>query len=57
MTETWEVADVSKWLMSLGIHTDISAKFEDEEINGEALLVLNEDYMKNAKCLLLGSYW
>ncbi|KAM3863885.1 sterile alpha motif domain-containing protein 9-like [Diretmus argenteus] len=45
-TEKWSEADVSSWLRTFGVKEQYIKKLFDEEVDGQFLLELNQDYLK-----------
>jgi hypothetical protein len=50
----WSVAQVRAWLLQLGLSPAVSARFEEEEIGGEALLVLRAPELAELGVISLG---
>ncbi|KAM6905582.1 sterile alpha motif domain-containing protein 9-like [Xenentodon cancila] len=45
--QSWTESEVSAWLTSIGVKEQYVKKLYEEEVNGQTLLALNEDFLKN----------
>ncbi|XP_063759835.1 sterile alpha motif domain-containing protein 9-like [Eleginops maclovinus] len=50
----WSESQVSTWLRSLGVKEPYIEKLYEEEVNGQILLTLDEDFLKTKICMKLG---
>ncbi|XP_074552058.1 sterile alpha motif domain-containing protein 9-like isoform X2 [Halichoeres trimaculatus] len=52
--EVWTESEVSNWLRSIGVKEQYVEKLFKEEVNGQILLRLNEDFLKTKICMKSG---
>ncbi|XP_029363588.1 sterile alpha motif domain-containing protein 9-like [Echeneis naucrates] len=52
--ENWTEAQVSTWLKSIGVKDHYVKKLYDEEVNGQILLTLDENFLKEKICMKSG---
>ncbi|XP_074553595.1 sterile alpha motif domain-containing protein 9-like [Halichoeres trimaculatus] len=52
--EVWTESQVSAWLRSIGVKEQYIEKLYEEEVNGQILLTLNEDFLKTNICMKSG---
>ncbi|XP_074552064.1 sterile alpha motif domain-containing protein 9-like [Halichoeres trimaculatus] len=52
--EVWTESQVSTWLRSIGVKEQYIEKLYEEEVNGQILLTLNEDFLKTKICMKSG---
>ncbi|GBM62730.1 Polyhomeotic-like protein 3 [Araneus ventricosus] len=50
----WTVQDVFEFIQNLPGYSDYADNFKSQEVDGQALLLLNEDHLKTAMCMKLG---
>ncbi|GBM22180.1 hypothetical protein AVEN_208464-1, partial [Araneus ventricosus] len=48
------VQDVFEFIQNLPGYSDYADNFKSQEVDGQALLLLNEDHLKTAMCMKLG---
>ncbi|XP_038555942.1 sterile alpha motif domain-containing protein 9-like [Micropterus salmoides] len=52
--QNWTESQVSTWLRSIGVKEQYVEKLFDEEVDGQILLALNEDFLKTNICMKSG---
>ncbi|XP_062264987.1 sterile alpha motif domain-containing protein 9-like [Platichthys flesus] len=52
--KNWTETQVSNWLRSIGVNEKYIKKLFEEEVDGEILLSLDEDFLKTKICMKLG---
>ncbi|XP_062264111.1 sterile alpha motif domain-containing protein 9-like [Platichthys flesus] len=52
--KNWTETQVSNWLISIGVNEKYIKKLFEEEVDGEILLSLDEDFLKTKICIKLG---
>ncbi|XP_045898061.1 sterile alpha motif domain-containing protein 9-like [Micropterus dolomieu] len=52
--QNWTESQVSTWLRSIGVKEQYVEKLFDEEVDGQILLALNEDFLKTKICMKSG---
>ncbi|XP_069381318.1 sterile alpha motif domain-containing protein 9-like [Paralichthys olivaceus] len=52
--KNWTETQVSNWLRSIGVNEKYIKKLFEEEVDGEILLTLDEDFLKTKICMKLG---
>ncbi|KAM6966262.1 sterile alpha motif domain-containing protein 9-like [Tautogolabrus adspersus] len=52
--EVWTESQVSTWLKSIGVKEQYIEKLYEEEVNGQILLTLNEEFLKAKICMKSG---
>ncbi|XP_068999855.1 sterile alpha motif domain-containing protein 9-like [Embiotoca jacksoni] len=52
--KNWTESEVSTWLRSIGVKEHYIEKLYEEEVDGQILLTLNEDFLKSKICMKLG---
>ncbi|XP_025762749.1 sterile alpha motif domain-containing protein 9-like [Oreochromis niloticus] len=52
--KNWTESEVSTWLRSIGIKEHYIQKLYEEEVDGQILLALNEDFLKTKICMKSG---
>lgn len=52
--KTWTESDVSTWLRSIGVKEPYIKKLYEEEVDGQILLSLDEDFLKSKICMKSG---
>ncbi|XP_060882398.1 sterile alpha motif domain-containing protein 9-like isoform X1 [Labrus mixtus] len=52
--EVWTESQVSTWLKSIGVKEQYIKKLYEEEVNGQILLTLNEEFLKAKICMKSG---
>ncbi|XP_074512862.1 sterile alpha motif domain-containing protein 9-like [Sebastes fasciatus] len=52
--KSWTESQVSTWLKSIGVKEQYIEKLYEEEVDGQTLLVLNEDFLKLKICMKSG---
>lgn len=52
--KNWDESQVSTWLKSIGVKKQYIEKLYEEEVDGQILLELNEDFLKTKICMKSG---
>ncbi|XP_026212922.1 sterile alpha motif domain-containing protein 9-like [Anabas testudineus] len=52
--KNWDESEVSTWLKSIGVKKQYIEKLYEEEVDGQILLALNEDFLKTKICMKAG---
>lgn len=52
--QNWTESEVSAWLKSIGVKEQYIKKLYEEEVDGQTLLALNEDFLKTEICMKSG---
>uniref|UniRef100_UPI0009B4996A sterile alpha motif domain-containing protein 9-like n=1 Tax=Monopterus albus TaxID=43700 RepID=UPI0009B4996A len=52
--KNWTESQVSTWLRSIGVKEQYIVKLYEEEVDGQILLTLNEDFLKTKICMKSG---
>ncbi|XP_037648426.1 sterile alpha motif domain-containing protein 9-like isoform X1 [Sebastes umbrosus] len=52
--KSWTESQVSTWLRSIGVKEQYIEKLYEEEVDGQILLALNEDFLKSKVCMKSG---
>ncbi|XP_034568115.1 sterile alpha motif domain-containing protein 9-like [Notolabrus celidotus] len=52
--EDWTESEVSTWLRRIGVKEPYIEKLNEEEVNGQILLTLNEEFLKTKICMKSG---